>query len=121
MLREGAMIDSLVIGLSPACCDRRRRVDMTHHESKAGPAGRTSLRSPQAQLVQTAVTIRMDPKHPLLLGKFADLQGRPYVMLVNNSQTRSVRVAMTFPGENAGHASLNRELQRNGVTLRSRI
>jgi hypothetical protein len=41
----------------------------------------------------------MDPKHPLLPGEFADLQGRRYVMLVNNSQTRSVRVAMTFPGK----------------------
>ena len=41
----------------------------------------------------------MDPKHPLLLGEFADLQGRRYVMLVNNSQTRNVRVAMTFPGK----------------------
>jgi hypothetical protein len=41
----------------------------------------------------------MDPKHPLLLGEFTDLQGRRYVMLVNNSQTRNVRVAMTFPGK----------------------
>lgn len=91
------MIDSLVIGLSPACCDRRRRVDMTHHESKAGPAGRTSLRSPQAQLVQTAVTIRMDPKHPLLLGKFADLQGQAICCIALTNSRPDKGVGSGFP------------------------
>ncbi len=37
-------------------------------------------------------------KDPLLLGEFADLQGRKYVMLVNSSMTESFHVGMTFPG-----------------------
>jgi hypothetical protein len=37
--------------------------------------------------------------HPLLIGEFTDLEGRPYVMLVNNSQTESVNAGITFPGE----------------------
>jgi len=36
--------------------------------------------------------------HPLLLGEFVDIEGRRYVMLVNNSTTDSVRAALTFPG-----------------------
>jgi len=39
-----------------------------------------------------------DPNHPLLLGEFVDLQGGRYVMLVNNSTEKSVRVALKFPG-----------------------
>ena len=41
----------------------------------------------------------MDPRQPLLLGEFADLKSRRYVMLVNNSPTRNVHVALTFPGK----------------------
>lgn len=37
--------------------------------------------------------------HPILLGEFADLEGRRYVMLVNNSQTENVNVGITFPGD----------------------
>ncbi len=37
-------------------------------------------------------------KDPLLLGEFVDLEGRKYVMLVNNSMTDNVRVGITFPG-----------------------
>ena len=37
--------------------------------------------------------------HPLMIGEFADIQGRRYVMVVNNSMTDSVKVSLTFPGE----------------------
>jgi len=40
-----------------------------------------------------------EPKPPLLIGEFSDLQGRPYVMLVNNSMTDNVRVGLTFAGK----------------------
>ncbi|UCH33441.1 MAG: hypothetical protein JSV65_12785 [Armatimonadota bacterium] len=36
--------------------------------------------------------------HPLLLGQFVDIEGRRYVMLVNNSTDESVNAALTFPG-----------------------
>ena len=36
--------------------------------------------------------------HPLLIGEFTDLEGRRYVMLVNNSVTDSANVGLTFPG-----------------------
>jgi hypothetical protein len=36
--------------------------------------------------------------HPVLLGEFVDIEGRRYVMLVNNSMTESVNVTLTFPG-----------------------
>ena len=39
--------------------------------------------------------------HPMLLGEFTDMEGRRYVMLVNNSMTESVNVGLTFPGEDA--------------------
>ncbi|MCY2930751.1 MAG: hypothetical protein NTV86_14890 [Planctomycetota bacterium] len=35
--------------------------------------------------------------HPVLIGEFTDAQGRRYVMVVNNSQTRSERVLVKFP------------------------
>ncbi len=34
--------------------------------------------------------------HPILMGEFADLEGRRYVMFVNNSMTESERVKITF-------------------------
>lgn len=37
--------------------------------------------------------------HPLLIGEFVDRQGLRYVMLVNNSTSESVRVALNFPGK----------------------
>lgn len=37
--------------------------------------------------------------HPILIGEFTDDQGRPYVMIVNNSMTDSVFVRVTFPGK----------------------
>jgi len=37
--------------------------------------------------------------HPILLGEFVDMQGRRYVMLVNDSMTENVNVGITFPGD----------------------
>ena len=37
--------------------------------------------------------------HPILIGEFADLEGRRYVMIVNNSVTDNVNVGITFPGD----------------------
>jgi hypothetical protein len=37
--------------------------------------------------------------HPILVGEFVDSQGRRYIMVVNNSTTDSVRVALRFPGD----------------------
>ena len=45
--------------------------------------------------------------HPILLGEFADIQGRRYVMIVNNSMTDSVNVGITFPGTDARVFSWN--------------
>jgi hypothetical protein len=35
---------------------------------------------------------------PVLLGEFVDIEGRRYVMLVNNSTTESAHITLTFPG-----------------------
>jgi len=45
--------------------------------------------------------------HPLLIGEFVDIQGRRYVMLVNNSTTESVRAMLAFPGEDVKIHSWN--------------
>jgi len=45
--------------------------------------------------------------HPILLSEFADLQGRRYAMIVNNSMTDSVNVGITFPGKDARVFSWN--------------
>ncbi len=45
--------------------------------------------------------------HPMLVGEFVDLEGRRYVMAVNNSTTKSVRVGLTFPGSDARVFSWN--------------
>ena len=45
--------------------------------------------------------------HPVLLGEFADGDGRRYVMLVNNSTTDSVNVALTFAGSDVRIYSWN--------------
>jgi len=45
--------------------------------------------------------------HPILIGEFADLEGRRYVMIVNNSVTENVNVGITFPGEDVRVFSLN--------------
>jgi len=37
--------------------------------------------------------------HPILLGEFTDVKGRRYAMVVNNSMTKNVSVALTFPGQ----------------------
>jgi hypothetical protein len=37
--------------------------------------------------------------HPILIGEFTDINGRRYVMIVNNSMTESVNVGVTFPGD----------------------
>lgn len=45
--------------------------------------------------------------HPLLVGEFVDLRGQRYFMIVNNSVSESVRVAVTFPGEDVKVFSWN--------------
>ncbi|NLC58419.1 MAG: hypothetical protein GX774_16420 [Armatimonadetes bacterium] len=45
--------------------------------------------------------------HPVLLGEFVDLQGRRYVMLVNNSMTESAKIGLTFPGQDVKVFSWN--------------
>lgn len=45
--------------------------------------------------------------HPVLIGEFADAQGRRYVMIVNNSMTESVNVGVTFPGDDVHVFSWN--------------
>jgi hypothetical protein len=47
------------------------------------------------------------PDHPVLLGEFADVQGRRYVMLVNNSMTDDVIVSISFPGKDTRVFSWN--------------
>ena len=36
---------------------------------------------------------------PLVIGEFADAHGQRYVMVVNHSRTKNVRVWLTFPGQ----------------------
>ncbi|HOX37233.1 MAG TPA: hypothetical protein PL033_04520 [Candidatus Brocadiia bacterium] len=45
--------------------------------------------------------------HPLLLGEFADVEGRRYVMLVNNSMRGSVYATLKFPGKDVKVFSWN--------------
>ncbi|MCC6443250.1 MAG: hypothetical protein IT210_07315 [Armatimonadetes bacterium] len=45
--------------------------------------------------------------HPLLIGEFADKEGRRYAMLVNNSAAESVRAMMAFPGKDVKIYSWN--------------
>ena len=45
--------------------------------------------------------------HPILVGEFADADARRYAMVVNNSMTESVKVGVTFPGEDAQVFSWN--------------
>ncbi|MBM3213239.1 hypothetical protein FJZ33_13550 [Candidatus Poribacteria bacterium] len=45
--------------------------------------------------------------HPILIGEFADIQGRRYVMIVNNSMTENVNVGVTFPGDDVQVFSWN--------------
>jgi len=56
-----------------------------------------------------------DPKHPLLLGEFTDATGGRYVMLVNNSAEKSVRVALTFPGPDVKIYSWDNGREREGA------
>ncbi len=45
--------------------------------------------------------------HPILLGEFTDIEGRRYVMVVNNSMTECVNVGLTFPGDDVTLYSWN--------------
>ncbi len=36
--------------------------------------------------------------HPLLISEFTDIEGRPYIMIVNNSMTENVNVKILFKG-----------------------
>jgi len=45
--------------------------------------------------------------HPILVGEFTDVEGRRYVMIVNNSMKDSVNVGITFPGEDVKVFSWN--------------
>ena len=49
------------------------------------------------ELISKISTEQANPS--LMIGEFADIQGRRYVMIVNNSMTESVKVGLTFPGE----------------------
>ncbi|HOK56464.1 MAG TPA: hypothetical protein PKV21_08970 [bacterium] len=42
----------------------------------------------------------MPENHPLLIGEFVDIVGRPYIMLVNNSMKENVYCTITFTGKN---------------------
>jgi len=55
-----------------------------------------------AAFTPNGIVSRLQPETtPLLLGEFADLEGRRYVMLVNNSVTDNAHVSITFPGADA--------------------
>lgn len=41
------------------------------------------------------------PNHPVLIGEFADAEGKRYVMIVNNSQTVDAMITVAFPGKDA--------------------
>jgi hypothetical protein len=71
--------------------------------------------------------------HPILIGEFTDIDGRRYVMIVNNSMTENVNVGVTFFGkdtkvfawnwlgvENEGVAYCASEMRRDdeGLTIR---
>jgi len=45
--------------------------------------------------------IELGEEHALLVGEFVDMEGRRYVMFVNNSTTESIHPTVTFPGPDA--------------------
>jgi len=45
--------------------------------------------------------------HPVLIGEFTDIEGRRYIMLVNNSLTDNANVGITFPGKDVRVFSWN--------------
>lgn len=47
------------------------------------------------------------PNHPVLIGEFADIEGKRYVMIVNNSQTTDAQITVTFPGKDVKVCSWN--------------
>jgi len=71
--------------------------------------------------------------HPILIGEFIDLEGRQYVMIVNNSMTENVNVGITFPGkdtrvfswnwsgkeyEGTAYCASGQSRDENGLTIR---
>ena len=71
--------------------------------------------------------------HPILIGEFTDIEGRRYVMIVNNSMTENVNVGITFPGkdvrvfswnwsgkeyEGAAYCASGQSRNENGLTIR---
>ena len=71
--------------------------------------------------------------HPILIGEFTDLEGRRYVMIVNNSMTENVNVGITFPGddvrvfswnwssneyEGSAYSASGQSRDENGLTIR---
>jgi len=71
--------------------------------------------------------------HPILIGEFTDIEGRRYVMLVNNSMTENVNVGITFPGkdvrvfswnwssneyEGPAYCAAGQSRDENGLTIR---
>ena len=82
------------------------------------------------------IVLKVSPdaqNHPILIGEFTDIDGRRYVMIVNNSMTENVNVGVTFFGkdtkvfswnwssvENEGAAYCASEIRRDdeGLTIR---
>lgn len=71
--------------------------------------------------------------HPILIGEFTDIEGRRYVMIVNNSMTKNVNVGITFPGkdvrvfswnwsgeeyEGGAYCASGQSRDENGLTIR---
>lgn len=52
---------------------------------------------PQNSFISQIITV--PENHPLLIGEFTDIMGRPYVMIVNNSLRENVYATITFHGE----------------------
>ena len=45
--------------------------------------------------------------HPVLMGEFTDIEGRRYVMIVNNSMSESVHAGIEFPGKDIKIYTMN--------------
>ena len=51
--------------------------------------------------------VKTDGKHPLIVSRFADKQGRPWLALVNNSTSESAHASLVLPGVNTAAFQMN--------------
>ena len=61
--------------------------------------------------------VQADEKRPLIVSRFVDKQGRPWVAVVNNSATESANTTLTFNGANTTAYQLNWKNEEAAVAV----